>query len=117
MKNTEVNHHLFISAAEVDRNTASLIGFALKSRQAVKGFEGVSRAAASGDLDIILFRPELSENTRKKIMQATSGLKVLLVETRTNSDWKELWGIPQRIMGIRKGELGKSITRNFKSGE
>ncbi len=106
-----------IGTLSIDAQTAALIGFALKARQAVKGFEAVRRSVEKNTVMMVIVDSQLSEKTLKRLQHATWENGVLLVRSEQTKNWEELWGIrDHKILGILSGNLGVAIVRKFKSG-
>lgn len=102
---------------KIDQKTWALIGFALKSRQSVSGFEAVCREAKRGKIALVVVHPQISPNTQKKLNRVLQQLTIPVIKTSPDTDWKELWGMDQqKILGIRKGNIGRTLVSKFNLG-
>ena len=100
-----------------DKHTITMIGFALKSGQIVRGYDAVVQSAARDKLSLIMLESGISANTIQKLTNALRRIKIPVVKTGPGIEWKMLWGIEtSRIMGILKGDLGRNILKNFNAG-
>ncbi len=101
----------------ISDQTVALIGFALKSRQVVKGYEAVRRALQRNKLALVLVSSKISKNGLEKIENLLKEEKISLYQTSSDTDWEKLWGVyDYKIMGFLKGKLGSKISENLKSG-
>lgn len=106
-----------IKTVNPDKRTITMIGFALKSGQIIRGYEAVLQSAARESLSLILVETGISVNTVQKMNNALKYIKIPVFKTGPGIDWKILWGIEtSRIMGILKGDLGRNIIKNFNAG-
>ncbi|GAB4335876.1 MAG: hypothetical protein Kow0037_16420 [Calditrichia bacterium] len=106
-----------MKSVTLPQQSIGLIGFAIKSRQAVFGFEAVRRAAAQQKLALVLVNHSISENTLKKLNSFLKDQKIHIFRVAPSTDWNKEWGLEDRkIMGIMKGNLGKSILDKINSG-
>lgn len=94
-----------------------LIGFAIKSRNAVFGFEAVRRGVKKNRIDLVLLNSNLSEYTAKKLSSLLNHKKIPYFQTSANIDWQKVWGFNSiKILGIRKSNISQKILENFNSG-
>ncbi|GAB4371202.1 MAG: hypothetical protein Kow0042_13810 [Calditrichia bacterium] len=101
----------------IDPKTATLIGFALKANQTVRGFEAVRRSIHKGKLAVILVPHEISAYSLRKLQKLAKASKLMLVQTVAGTDWQKLWGLSNnKILGILKGDLGNTIRTKFNAG-
>lgn len=106
-----------IPVIDIDQNAAVLIGFAIKARQIVRGFQGVSRAVIRNRLVLILVEGHVTRNTLKKMEKIQKQYPVLIIQTGPDTDWVRLWGMEsQKIFGILNGDIGRKIIQKFKAG-
>ena len=61
----------------ISDQTVALIGFALKSRQVVKGYEAVRRALQRNKLALVLVSSKISKNGFKEVHKNYSWKKIL----------------------------------------
>jgi ribosomal protein L7Ae-like RNA K-turn-binding protein len=107
-----------MKVSKVNGKEAALIGFAIKARQSVLGFEAVRRTAQKGKLALVLLHPQLSQNSVQKLKHLLNEHNVPFYTTDPEGDWDNWWGLNRhRILGIKKGSIARSIFENFKSGE
>ncbi len=100
-----------------DRATAALIGFVIRSKQYVSGYEAVRQSTNKNKIDLILLNNDVSENTIKKVSNTTKHKNIYMVKTSQNTNWKQLWGFNHhKILGIIKGNLSSKIIENIKAG-
>ncbi len=101
----------------VDEKLSALIGFARKARNTVAGFEAVRRAAQKGKLALVLVDRDISGNTLKKLAGVTMEGHIPLFRLVSPRTWNELWGIKnQKVLGITRGNFGRTIIQKIKSG-
>jgi ribosomal protein L7Ae-like RNA K-turn-binding protein len=95
----------------------TIISFALKAGKVVKGFESVQKSIRDNSLAIILLDAHISQNTMKKIENTLKNKSIPVIKTTPDVDWQKLWGIEfYKILGILKGDFGKSLRTNIKAG-
>jgi ribosomal protein L7Ae-like RNA K-turn-binding protein len=100
-----------------DSGTISLVGFALRARQVVLGFEAVRRAATHGKLAGVMVSADISSHTLEKVVRAMARLHVPVFQTDPAINWGVRWGIDaHKILGFQKSELGRTIINKFKAG-
>ena len=101
----------------VEKNAATLIGFAIKARQCVRGFEAVRRAVEKNKVAIVLVNNQISQNSLRKVSHFLLRQNVPVIQTSGKTNWDDLWGVRgQKIIGIKKGNIGNTIIQKFKSG-
>jgi len=101
----------------IDQKLSALIGFARKARYTIAGFEAVRRAAKKGKLALVLVDQDISGNTLQKLYGVVKENRVPLIRIVTPQTWNELWGIKnQKVLGIAKGNFGRTIIQKIKSG-
>ena len=106
-----------LKTVDPDNFTITLIGFALKAGNVVKGWHALVSALQKNSVSLIILNSQISENSQKKIMNEIRGKKIPVIKTTSNVHWDKIWGIrAQKMLGILKGELGNKISNNFKAG-
>ncbi|MBN2364810.1 MAG: hypothetical protein EH225_01500 [Calditrichaeota bacterium] len=106
-----------IHTVNLDIKTETLVGFALKAGQVVRGFDAVRHAAERNSLSLILIKEEISENSEQKLKRTLKNMNIPICKIKKNRDWKLTWGIEtHKILGILKGNLGSSIVKNINAG-
>jgi ribosomal protein L7Ae-like RNA K-turn-binding protein len=106
-----------VQSVNIDSKTTALISFALKAGQVVKGFESVQKSIRNNSIAIILLDAGISRNTLNKMENSLKNSDIPVIKTMPNVDWKKLWGIEfHKILGILKGDFGKSLSTNIKAG-
>jgi ribosomal protein L7Ae-like RNA K-turn-binding protein len=106
-----------IKPVELDNSTITLIGFALKAGNVVKGWHALVSALQKDSVSLIILNSQISENSQKKVMNVIKGKKIPVIKTASTVHWEKIWGIgAQKILGILKGDLGNKISNNFKAG-
>jgi ribosomal protein L7Ae-like RNA K-turn-binding protein len=104
-------------SVQLKQHCFPLIGFAIKSRNAVLGFEAVRRGVKKNKIDLVLLNSNISEYTFKKLSSLLKRKKIPYFQTSANIDWQKLWGFSSiKILGIRKGNISQKILENFNSG-
>ena len=106
-----------VHTIHLDQSAITLISFALKAGKVVKGFESVEKSIKNQSLDIILLESKISRKTQERVETKVKKSDILLYRTAPAIDWKKNWGIEfHKIIGILKGDFGKSLRKNFKAG-
>jgi len=106
-----------IQTVNIDSKSTTLISFALKAGKVVKGFESVQKSIRNNTIAIILLDSHVSRNTLKKMENTLKNTDIPLFKTTPDVDWQKLWGIEfHKILGILKGDFGKSLSINIKAG-
>lgn len=106
-----------IQSVNIDSRTTTLISFALKAGKVVKGFESVQKSIRNHSIAIILLDAHISRNTLNKMENTLKDSDVPMIKTTPNINWKKLWGIEfHKIIGILKGDFGKSLSTHIKAG-
>ena len=106
-----------VQIVNIDSKTKTLISFALKAGKVVKGFESVQKSIRDNSLAIILLDAHISGNTLNKMVNTVKNTKIPIIQTSPDVDWKKLWGIEfYKILGILKGDFGRSLSTNIKAG-
>ena len=102
----------------MDQKTKTLVGFAIKSRQVVNGFDAVTSSVSKNKIQLVFLHHSLSSDTRRKIINLAESKKIQTETITDDHDWQKAWGIERhKIFGIVKGDLGTAISRNINSGE
>lgn len=111
------NMLLPMKIVKMNKQTVPLIGFALKSKEAVLGFEAVRRAAKKKKIALVLVHSKLSGNSVQKLAKFLNRTQIPLFQTSVDVDWINLWGIhTHKILGITRGDISPKILQNLKSG-
>lgn len=106
-----------VQSVQLNQPTVTLISFALKAGKVVKGFESVQKSINNRTIEIILLDSKISRKTLERVENKIRKSDILIFQTTPNIDWKKNWGIEfHKIIGILKGEFGKSLRKNFKAG-
>ena len=101
----------------VNETMRALVGFAIKSGQLVAGFEAVSRAVTRNKLEFVLINAHISPRSDRKMVNFLKEKKVPFFKTEPQYDWETLWKIDRwKIVGITRGNLGKSILQKINNG-
>lgn len=106
-----------VQSVNIDSKATALISFALKAGKVVKGFESVKKSIQNNSIAIILLDAHISRNTINKMENTVKNTNIPILKTTPDVDWKKLWGIEfHKILGILKGDFGKSLSTNIKAG-
>lgn len=101
----------------VSKQIHTLVGFAIKSGQLVAGFEAVHRAASRHKIELVLVNAHISPRSERKIVNFLKVQQIPYFKTEAQDDWEKLWKLDKwKIMGITRGNLGKSILQNINDG-
>lgn len=117
-KNTHrQRHYRAIPNVDVGAKTSALLGFAIRSRQVVLGFEAVRRAAVHGKLAGVLAENGLSPHTLEKLRKLLKNRNVPLFVMSDPQQWNPLKGAGNhKIIGLLNRELGRTIIDKIKAG-
>ena len=106
-----------VQSINLDSETSTIISFALKAGKVVKGFESVQKSIRNHSIAIILLDAQISRNTLNKIENTLKNSDIPVIKTTPNIDWQKLWGIEiHKILGILKGDFGKTLSTHIKAG-
>lgn len=101
----------------INNKISTLIGFAIKSRQAICGFEAVTKAIERKKIILILVKDQTSTATHNKLKKQLKGQEIPIIITSSQVNWETQWGISRHhILGIFNGIIGNNIIQYFKAG-
>ncbi len=100
---------------KINRKITALLGMARKSGQVAGGFDpAIEEAKRDGD-GLLIMALDLSENTRKKAMEAGVGLSGRLVEYSIKDELGSALGMnPVGIIFIKNKELSDSLNKEIR---
>ena len=102
---------------QVSDKSVSLIGFALKSKQLVNGYEAVCKSVIKNKIEFVLVKSDISDRSLRKLTSFLQQYQISVYKTLPQTDWHKLWGMERwKIIGFHKGKLGRTILQNFNSG-
>ncbi|RMF56508.1 MAG: hypothetical protein D6748_13295 [Calditrichaeota bacterium] len=101
-----VPHHF------LDSHLKGLLGFALKSRTAVCGYESVRRNCVKQKVALVLIDETLGESSLKKILKITVNERIPVCIIQSQSDSSSLLSLTgYKIIGFQRGELVKEFLK------
>lgn len=101
----------------INNKISTLIGFAIKSRQVICGFEAVTKAIERKKIILILVKDQTSTVTYNKLKKQLKGQDIPIINTSSQVNWETRWGISRHhILGILNGIIGNNIIQQFKAG-
>ncbi len=101
----------------LNKKIITLIGFAIKARQIVIGFEAVKKSIDKKKLTLLLVNNKISRNTYNKIRNTLDNSDIPLIITDAHINWEKCWGIRRhKLMGILNGMIGNNIMQQLKAG-
>ncbi len=101
----------------LNKKIITLIGFAIRSRQIVIGFEAVKKSINKKKLALILVNNKISMNTYNKIRNTLDNSDIPLIITDAQVNWEKCWGIRRhKLLGIINGIIGNNIMQQLKAG-
>ncbi len=93
----------------------SLIGFAVKSRQAEFGFEAVKRQLLAGKIAFVLLSEAIAADSAKKIRAIAERQRVPVYALQNDTPWRTQLGIERfKIIALHRGPLAKGFFKNLK---
>jgi ribosomal protein L7Ae-like RNA K-turn-binding protein len=99
----------------LDDAIGTLIGFGLKSRQIVTGFEGVRRALVRNTIAMLLIDSEISEHTKEKIMQLAKQQNIPLYLALPDKSGRRLFDIAgYKVLGLKHSGLVQGLKSKLK---
>jgi predicted RNA-binding protein YlxR (DUF448 family) len=100
---------------KINRKIASLLGMARKSGVVAAGFDSAIEAAMRDTGGLVIMAQDLSDNTRKKAMEAGTGFTGRLVEYSTKDMLGSMLGMdPVGIVFIKNKELSDSLNKEIR---
>ncbi len=95
-----------------DSQFIGLVGFALRTKKAVKGFESVSRGVVKNEIRLVVVSDKISSGTLGKINHLLNKKNILLISLPSTVDWDALWGLGSyKVLGFLQGDISESIVR------
>ena len=101
---------------ELNDQEITLIGFALRARQMVKGFEGVMHHLRKNKIAFVMLSEDISADSKRKVENLARSKQVPVIMLQRGLAWRQRLGIDQfKVLALQRGEISRQFLKKLKT--